>query len=140
MPAQVDKLTGLASRFGAFVAEHHPFALDDAVDAFLDAAGDRGIADEAAIDALRPRLTRELGRRLDARQVPEGLAESTPRIAALDRIVRARVEVRQACDGFLRRAALDAGGGWCRPGRGLCGVGRSKRRSRARSGSRSCAG
>ena len=30
-PAGVDKLTGLASRFGAFVAERYPFALSDAI-------------------------------------------------------------------------------------------------------------
>ena len=36
-PAELEKLTGLASRFGAFVAERHPFALADALDA-LDAA------------------------------------------------------------------------------------------------------
>ena len=33
-PAELEKLTGLASRFGAFVAERHPFALADALDAF----------------------------------------------------------------------------------------------------------
>ena len=31
-PVELEKLTGLASRFGAFVAERHPFALDDALD------------------------------------------------------------------------------------------------------------
>src|SRR5439155_792826 len=30
--AQIEKLTGIASRFGAFVAERHPFALTDATD------------------------------------------------------------------------------------------------------------
>ena len=34
-PAELEKLTGLASRFGAFVAERHPFALGDALDAFF---------------------------------------------------------------------------------------------------------
>ena len=38
-PAEVDKLKGLASRFGAFVAERHPFALTDAIDAFEAVAG-----------------------------------------------------------------------------------------------------
>ena len=33
-PAALDKLTGLASRFGAFVAERYPFALGDVIDAF----------------------------------------------------------------------------------------------------------
>ena len=38
-PAELEKLTGLASRFGAFVAERHPFALTDALEAFDKAAG-----------------------------------------------------------------------------------------------------
>ena len=105
--AELDKLTGLASRFGAFVAEQHPFALADAIDAFQRVATGEE-SDEAAIDALRPRLLRELARRLDAVPLPDGLAETTPRIAAADRIVQARVALLQACDGFLRRAALEA--------------------------------
>jgi 2-oxoisovalerate dehydrogenase E1 component len=104
---ELEKLTGLASRFGAFVAEQHPFALAAAIDAFQRVArGDE--SDEAAIDALRPRLLNELARRLDAVPLPDGLAETTPRIAAADRIVQARVALLQACDGFLRRAALEA--------------------------------
>jgi 2-oxoisovalerate dehydrogenase E1 component len=106
-PTEVEKLTGLASRFGAFVAEQHPFALAEAIDAFQRVAtGDE--SDEAAIDALRPRLQRELAGRLDAVPLPDGLPETTPRIAAADRIVHARVALLQACDGFLRRAALEA--------------------------------
>ena len=104
---ELEKLTGLASRFGAFVAEQHPFALADAIDAFQRVAnGDE--SDEAAIDALRPRLQRELARRLNAVPLPDGLSETTPRTAAADRIVQARVALLQACDGFLRRAALVA--------------------------------
>ena len=38
-PAELEKLTGIASRFGAFVAERHPFALADALDALDAAAG-----------------------------------------------------------------------------------------------------
>src|SRR3954471_7799080 len=106
-PTEVEKLTGLASRFGAFVAEQHPFALAEAMDAFQRVAtGDE--SDEAAIGALRPRLQRELARRLDAVALPDGLPETTPRTAAADRIVHARVALLQACDGFLRRAALQA--------------------------------
>ena len=80
-PTEVEKLTGLASRFGAFVAEQHPFALAEAIDAFQRVAtGDE--SDEAAIDALRSRLQRELARRLEAVPLPDGLPETTPRIAA----------------------------------------------------------
>jgi 2-oxoisovalerate dehydrogenase E1 component len=106
-PTELEKLTGLASRFGAFVAEQQPFALDTAIEAFQRVASGNE-PDEAAIEALRPRLQRELARRLDAVPLPDGLSETTPRTAAADRIVQARVALLQACDGFLRRAALEA--------------------------------
>jgi 2-oxoisovalerate dehydrogenase E1 component len=106
-PTELEKLTGLASRFGAFVAEQHPFALAAAIEAFQRVASGTE-SDEAAIEALRPRLRSELARRLDAVPLPDGLPETTPRTAAADRIVHARIALLQACDGFLRRAALEA--------------------------------
>jgi 2-oxoisovalerate dehydrogenase E1 component len=107
-PAGLNRLTGLASRFGAFVAEQHPFALRDALDVFLDVTADRELADEAAIEALRTKFLRDLAKRLDTLPLPEGLAEPTPRTTAAGRVVQARVELLHACDGFLRRAALEA--------------------------------
>ena len=106
-PTELEKLTGLASRFGAFVAEQHPFALAAAIEAFQRVSTGTE-SDEAAIESLRPRLQRELARRLDAVPLPDGLSETTPRTAAADRIVHARVALLLACDGFLRRAALEA--------------------------------
>jgi 2-oxoisovalerate dehydrogenase E1 component len=106
-PTELEKLTGLASRFGAFVAEQHPFALAAAIEAFQRVATGTEV-DEAAIDALRPRLQRELARRLDSVPLPDGLPETTPRTTTADRIVHARIALLQACDGFLRRAALEA--------------------------------
>ena len=38
-PAEIDKLTGTARRFGAFVAERHPFALEVALAAYDEASG-----------------------------------------------------------------------------------------------------
>ena len=73
-PAELEKLTGLASRFGAFVAERHPFALADALDAFETATGGREPRDEAAIEAARPALQRELKKRLQARALPQRAA------------------------------------------------------------------
>jgi 2-oxoisovalerate dehydrogenase E1 component len=105
--AELSKLTGLASRFGAFVAERHPFALGDALDAFEAAAGGRELADAAAIEAARPALRRELARRLQARAVPDGLAETTPRVAAAERLQQAQAELVDVCDGFMRRAAIE---------------------------------
>jgi 2-oxoisovalerate dehydrogenase E1 component len=107
-PAALEKLTGLASRFGAFVAERHPFALGDALDAFEAAIGGRDPRDEAGIEALRPALRRELARRLEARPVPEGLPDTTPRTSATTRLNHAYAELLDACDGFLRRAAIEA--------------------------------
>jgi 2-oxoisovalerate dehydrogenase E1 component len=106
--AALDKLTGLASRFGAFVAERHPFALQDALDAFEKATGGRELKGEAAIEAARPLLQRELKKRLQAHTVPHGLPDTTPRTTAVTRLGQAQAELIDACDGFLRRAAIAA--------------------------------
>ena len=107
-PAELEKLTGVASRLGAFVAERHPFALADVLDAFETATGGRDPRDEAAIETLRPVLARELTRRLQAKPLPQGLPETTPRTSAETRLGQACTELVAACDGFLRRAAIEA--------------------------------
>jgi 2-oxoisovalerate dehydrogenase E1 component len=107
-PAELEKLTGLASRFGAFVAEWFPFALSEALDAYARAAGGAEPRDEAAIEALRSALQRELAKWLRSRPIPEGLADPTPRTAVGDRLAQAHVELLDASDGFLRRAAIEA--------------------------------
>jgi 2-oxoisovalerate dehydrogenase E1 component len=107
-PAELEKLTGIASRFGAFVAERHPFALAEALDALEAATGGAEPEGEAAIEALRPVVRRELTRRLQARAVPEGLPDTTPRTSAAARVAQAHSELVDACDGFLRRASIQA--------------------------------
>jgi 2-oxoisovalerate dehydrogenase E1 component len=107
-PAELEKLSGLASRFGAFVAERHPFALADALDAFEKATGGHELRDEAAIETARPALQRELKKRLQARTLPEGLPDTTPRTTPAARMDQAHVELLDAVDGFLRRAAIAA--------------------------------
>src|SRR5919198_3314299 len=107
-PAALEKLTGIARRFGAFVAERHPFALADALEAFEAATSGREPSGEDAIDALRPALRRELERRLQQRPIPAGLPETTPRTDAGRRIAQAHAQLLDDCDGFLRRAALQA--------------------------------
>src|SRR5262249_19856821 len=107
-PAELQKLTGLARRFGAFVAEHHPFALADALAAFDAAARGGEPSGDAAVDALRPALRRELMRRLQLRALPQEIGETTPRTAAATRIGQAAAQLLDDCDGFLRRAALQA--------------------------------
>ena len=114
-PAGLEKLTGLASRFGAFVADRYPFALADALEAFeaavaagRDSRTESEARSEAAIEALRHPLKRQLSQRLAAMPIPAGLAEPTPRVDARTRIAQARDELIDACDGFLRRAAIAA--------------------------------
>src|SRR5207237_145829 len=106
--ADLERLTAVASRLGAFVAERHPLALADAIDAFEQAAGERALRDEAAIESIRPAFARELARRLHARPMPGGLAEPTPRATAAARIEQAYTQIVDDCDGFLRRAAIEA--------------------------------
>jgi 2-oxoisovalerate dehydrogenase E1 component len=104
------RLSGLGSRFAAFVAERHPFALPLALDAF-DAAGLTALKrrDAVRIDSARPVMRRALARSLyDSVVAPEGIAETTPGTTALKRLEQARAEVVEACDGFLRRAAIEA--------------------------------
>jgi 2-oxoisovalerate dehydrogenase E1 component len=104
---------GLAGHLGAFVAEKYPFALPDALEA-LETVGRSGPAREPLhraadeIDALRPAFRRELERRLRARPLPPTLPDPTPRTSAARRMDQAHSELIDACDGFLRRAALEA--------------------------------
>jgi 2-oxoisovalerate dehydrogenase E1 component len=107
-PAEVAKATGIASRFGAFVAERHPFALTEALQAFDVVAAGREPHDEAAFEALRPVLRRELTRRFQHRAVPQGLPDTTPRTSAATRLEQAYAQFLDDCDGFLRRAAIQA--------------------------------
>src|SRR2546423_6780560 len=107
-PAALEKLTGIASRFGAFVAERHPFALTEALAAFDAATSGREATGEAALDALRPLLRTELDKRLQQRQIPPGLPDTTPRTPAAMRIAQAHAQLVEDCDGFVRRAALEA--------------------------------
>jgi 2-oxoisovalerate dehydrogenase E1 component len=103
--AELQKLAGLTGRLAAFVAERYPLALTDAVEALETAArGD----DAAGIDALRPGFRRELARRLDRQPIAAGIPETTPGVSADVRIRQGREELLDECDGFLRRAALEA--------------------------------
>jgi 2-oxoisovalerate dehydrogenase E1 component len=104
------KLSGLASRFGAFVAERYPFALNIALEVF-ESAGVNAIKgrDAVKLDAVRPAFRRALAKALyDNVAAPEGIAETTPRTSAIKRLEQARAEMVEACDGFLRRAAIEA--------------------------------
>jgi 2-oxoisovalerate dehydrogenase E1 component len=111
---EIDRLRtarGLAARFGAFVAERHPFALTAvaaAFDALLEEAGDPG-RDPDAIDRLREPAGRRFETAL-ANALPHGrhFVDTTPGVAAERRLAQARAEVVEACDAFLRRESLAA--------------------------------
>ena len=106
----VIKLSGLGSRFAAFVAERHPFALPYALDAF-ERAGLSALKgrDAVKLDAARPAMRRALAKALyESVVAPEGITDTTPGTTALKRLEQARAEVADACDGFLRRAAIEA--------------------------------
>ena len=104
-----ESLTGLAGRFGAFVAERYPFVVTGALAGFEAAVGEaRGKGrDAGAIDALRPLLRKELASRVSI-AAPGWLAETTPGVTAKARLTAARDEFLEACDGFLRRESIAA--------------------------------
>src|SRR3954470_17464411 len=106
--AELSTLTGISSRFGAFVAERHPLALPEAADAFEAIAAGVSTFDAPALDALRAPLRRELARRLEPRLIADRLGETTPGVAAPTRLAQAREDLLDACDGFVRREAIRA--------------------------------
>jgi 2-oxoisovalerate dehydrogenase E1 component len=109
-PVELTKLSGLASRFGAFVAERFPFSLAPAMDAF-ESAGFAAIksGDAAKLDTARVAFRRALARQLYTEiTAPDGIGETTPGVAAAKRLEQARAELVEACDGFLRREAIAA--------------------------------
>ncbi len=89
---------------GAFVLERFPFAHAQALSAF-DAVNGTDASDHDSIDALRAPFSEELRRRLHH---PLELPEPTPRVSAASRWCSAIEELIDGCDGFLRRAAIQA--------------------------------
>jgi 2-oxoisovalerate dehydrogenase E1 component len=105
-----NKLTGLASRLSAFITERHPLAVALVLDVF-DAVGGHKLKprDHVALEGLRTPFRRELARRLyEALKAPDGTDHTTPGTTAIKRMEQARAELTDACDGFLRRAAIAA--------------------------------
>jgi 2-oxoisovalerate dehydrogenase E1 component len=107
MSTKLDRLTGIARQFAAFIVERYPFALADVLGAIQAVAPDGIGTTPAEIDAARNRFRHELGRRLQSKPLPSNLPETTPRTAAADRMRQAAEELMDACDGFLRRAAIE---------------------------------
>jgi 2-oxoisovalerate dehydrogenase E1 component len=97
----------LEARFGAFVAERFPFALDRALEAFRSICPADPGRDEGAIDALRAPLTKALAASLED-TAADLLPETTPGTPAAARVAAAHAEIVEACDDFLRREAIRA--------------------------------
>ena len=96
----------LRREFGAFVLERYPFACMAARETLAATIG-QSVGDEASIEALREPFTREFRARLH-RLAPIDLAEPTPGVTASRRFEQAIEDIVDACDGFLRRAAIRA--------------------------------
>jgi pyruvate/2-oxoglutarate/acetoin dehydrogenase E1 component/TPP-dependent pyruvate/acetoin dehydrogenase alpha subunit len=108
MSTELERLSGIARRFAAFVIERYPFALRSVIEA-LEVVAPGGLPDaEQPIEALRPVFRRELARRLAATPLADDLPDPTPRVDAPTRLRQAADVLVEACDGFLRRAALQA--------------------------------
>jgi 2-oxoisovalerate dehydrogenase E1 component len=96
----------LRREFGAFVLERYPFAATSAREALAAATGAAPVL-ESGIDRLRDPFAREFRTRLQ-RLAPIDLSEPTPGISAKQRFEQAVEDIVEACDGFLRRAAIRA--------------------------------
>ena len=108
-PTDVSRLTGMASRFAAFVAERHPLALSVAMEAFEAVRRSNKEDAAAAIESARAPFRRELARRLyQVLVAPDGIDETTPGVTAVKRLELARAEIVDTCDGFLAREAIRA--------------------------------
>ena len=97
----------VAARFAAFVLERYPFAAAAAASAFevlADSCGDPVTPD--ALERSRAGLPQALRRALAS--PPPNLPETTPAVCASVRWTAAVDELVEACDGFLRRAAIAA--------------------------------
>src|SRR5687767_11452474 len=105
MSQAVQLRPSVAARFGAFVLERYPFAAS-AASAALEAIADGDLPDDASIERVRARLPKALRSVLGS--PPSDLPETTPAIPASARWQAAVDELIDACDGFLRRAAIRA--------------------------------
>ena len=102
-PVAVQGRPSVAARLTAFILERFPFAAAPAASA-LDALAAGDLADTAAIERVRLALPHALRRALPA--PPRDLPETTPSVTPDVRWTAAVDELLDACDGFLRRAAL----------------------------------
>ena len=106
--AEAQSPAGVAGRLAAFVAERYPLALPETIRVFESVTAGCEHVDEHALDELGRLFHRELERALHARPLPHSIPETTPRTDAAARVEHAYRELLDACDGFFRRAAIQA--------------------------------
>jgi 2-oxoisovalerate dehydrogenase E1 component len=100
----------LDRRLAAFVTEQFPFAaaaVKRSVAGSLDGIRGDGERLAAAIDSARKTVRDRLASALPLR-APKGVGETTPGVAAGDRLARAKDDLLDAVDGFLRRESIAA--------------------------------
>ena len=96
-------------RLGAFVAERHPLALGRRARCVRGRRGRWRARRRGCHRSAARALRRELAGRLESRPSSAGLPETTPGTSAQRRASsRPRRQVVDDCDGFLRRAAIEA--------------------------------
>ncbi len=105
MPSRVavQSRPSVIARFGAFVLDRFPFAAAGAVTALQSIGGD--LSRETDIERARAELPQALRRSLTT--PPPDLPENAPGMDAGSRWSRAIDELTDACDGFLRRLAIE---------------------------------
>lgn len=96
----------LRREFGAFIVERYPFAATSAREALAAVTGAAPIV-QSGIDRLRVPFGREFRARLQ-RLAPIDIPDPTPGVPATRRFEQAIDDIVDACDGFLRRAAIQA--------------------------------
>jgi 2-oxoisovalerate dehydrogenase E1 component len=108
--AQSNRTMALVRGLTAFVAERSPLALPLALEAIRAVLPAGAAAPETArFESLREGFKTDLGLRLArARRADVPVDETTPGVAAQDRLEAAERELVEACDGWWRRAAIAA--------------------------------
>jgi 2-oxoisovalerate dehydrogenase E1 component len=95
----------LRDRFQVFITEQQPFAAGIALTAW-DRAVKREPESAEDLEALRVPLSRALRAGLAWPKLPAGV-ETTPGVTARERLSQAEEALVAACDGFLRREAIE---------------------------------
>ena len=100
----VQSRPSVISRFGAFVLDRFPFAARGAVAALQSVAGG-DLSRDSDVERARGELPQALRRSLAA--PPPDLPDNAPGMDAASRWSHAVDELAVACDGFLRRIAIE---------------------------------